>query len=116
MMRDAFIYHIASIVDWQKAIEQGAYAADLLEKEGFIHASTREQIPGTAKIYFAGRADLVVLEIESAKLVSEIKYEKAPNGLDFPHIYGPINLEAVSGTQSLSVLDSGDLQLGEKHG
>lgn len=47
--------------------------------------------------YFAGRDDLVLLEIDPARLRAELKYEPAPDGELFPHVYGPLNIDAVVG-------------------
>lgn len=94
-MSERWIYHITPIKDWEKAIEVGLYSADTLAVEGFIHASTKAQVLDTANYLFAGKPGLVLLKIDSHKVAAEIKYEAAPNGLRFPHIYGPLNLDAV---------------------
>lgn len=94
-MSERWIYHITALKDWEKAIEDGSYSADTLAVEGFIHASTKAQVLDTANYLFVGKPGLVLLKIDSNKVAAEIKYEVAPNGLKFPHIYGSLNLEAV---------------------
>ncbi len=94
-MSERWIYHITPLKDWEKAIEDGSYSADTLAVEGFIHASTKEQVLDTANYLFAGISGLVLLKIDTNKVAVEIKYEAVPNGLKFPHIYGPLNLDAV---------------------
>lgn len=94
-MKEKIIYHITSLVEWEQALEAGVYTADSLASEGFIHASTSEQVQGTANYLFVGKHGLVVLEIDAERVPVEIKYELAPNGLTFPHIYGPLNIDAV---------------------
>jgi uncharacterized protein (DUF952 family) len=89
------IYHITTIAAWQAARRAGAYTADSLAAEGFIHCSTREQVPGTAERYFHGQPGLCLLELASAHVKHEIRYEAVPGGMVFPHIYGEINLDAV---------------------
>lgn len=90
------IFHICSKSDWQKAISKGYYEAESLKTEGFIHASRSEQVAHTANRIFRGKKDLLLLYIDAEKLKSELKIEKA-NDLaeEFPHVYGPINIEAV---------------------
>lgn len=90
----AHILHITTPADWQAALEAGIYGADSLETEGFIHCSTAQQIVATANRFYAGQSDLLLLHIDPQALAAELRWEMA-DGQDFPHIYGPINLDAV---------------------
>jgi uncharacterized protein (DUF952 family) len=91
------ILHITGQKDWQKALEEGAYLADTLAEQGFIHCCLDSQLEGVLREWFAGATDLVLLEIESDRLASPLKFESTPDGQEkFPHVYGPINLEAVA--------------------
>ena len=57
-------------------------------------------MPGVLKRYYNGVKDLVKLKIETEKLTSQLKYELAPSVKEeFPHIYGPINTNAVVGVE-----------------
>lgn len=100
------IYHIAFRTDWDAAAAAGEYRVSsrgrTLEDEGFLHASTENQVTGVANAFYADAEDLVVLIIEPELLAAPLKYEPAP-GTDqlFPHIYGPLNLDAVVGTAEL---------------
>jgi uncharacterized protein (DUF952 family) len=98
------IYHITSRSAWIEARERGDYRAESLSTEGFIHCSTEEQVLPVAHQYFEGQNDLVLLVIESALLKPNLKWEPpaegapppgVPEGDLFPHIYGPINLDAI---------------------
>lgn len=90
------IYHIAPLNKWREALESGLYSADSLEKNGFIHCCTKEQTEGVLKTWFRGELDLILLEIDPALLSVEVKYEDSDGtGELFPHIYGPLNLDAV---------------------
>jgi uncharacterized protein (DUF952 family) len=98
------IYHITSRTAWDKARESGTYRAESLETEGFIHCSTEEQVVPVAEKYYKGQGSLILLVIEPDRLTSDLKWEPpaegtpppgVPAGALFPHIYGPINLEAV---------------------
>ena len=102
------ILHITSKKEWLEARERGGYVAPSLQTEGFIHCSTEKQVLHVANAFYRGRNDLVLLKLDEAKLNSEVKWEP-PAGLPapgisesdkFPHVFGPINLTAVS-----SVLD-----------
>lgn len=90
------IYHITPLSKWREALESGMYKADSLEKDGFIHCCTKDQTEGILKTWFQGESDLVLLEIDQALLSAEVKYEDSHgSGELFPHIYGPLNLDAV---------------------
>ena len=98
------IYHITSRQAWNDARERGEYRAESLESEGFIHCSTESQVVPVAQKYYKGAQDLYLLVIEPALLSSDLKWEPPSGGAPpagvsegdlFPHIYGPINLDAV---------------------
>jgi uncharacterized protein (DUF952 family) len=94
------IVHLTERSLWEEARSRGTYEISTrgrtLQEEGFIHCSTREQLPGTAARFFAGVPDLVVLVIDPARLDVPLKYEApAPGAEEFPHVYGPIPVDAV---------------------
>lgn len=92
------IYHITSGSEWQKALQDGQYSAPSLSQEGFIHASTGEQVAGTANLFFQGQRELVLLVVDTSRLLVEVRFDAVhAHGIEqfFPHIYGPINLDAV---------------------
>lgn len=90
------ILHIARQTDWEKALAAGSYTADSLASEGFIHCSTPAQVLGPANELYRGQADLRLLVIDPAKITAELVYEDCyETGQAFPHIYGPLNLDAV---------------------
>jgi len=98
----ATIYHLTTREEWQQAQKKGRYEATSLGEEGFIHASEERQIPGVMQRYFQGRSGLIKLVIDTAKLTAPLYYDWSPSLEDtFPHIYGPINLDAVTGVEEL---------------
>jgi uncharacterized protein (DUF952 family) len=97
----AIILHIATRPAWDAACASGSYRPPSLELEGFIHCSTHAQVVGTANKYFRGRTDLVLLWIDEARLAAAVRYESpaapdARTGQLFPHVYGPIAVDAVA--------------------
>lgn len=88
------ILHICSRPDWERAQQEGEYAAASLAVEGFIHCSTPAQVVKTANRFYLGQPDLVLLVIAPGHVAAKIQYEAADADL-FPHVYGPINLDAV---------------------
>ncbi|MEY9931635.1 uncharacterized protein (DUF952 family) [Catenulispora sp. GP43] len=102
------IYHIALRTDWADAQAAGQYHVSTrgvtVEQEGFIHASTAGQVEGVANRYYADVAaeDLVLLVIDPERLTAPLKYDPVPGAAEpFPHIYGPLNVDAVTGTVEL---------------
>jgi len=90
------IFHITNRADWAAAQAAGAYTADSLASEGFIHCSTAVQVLATADRIFRGRRDLLLLSIDSARVKPEIRHENLEGGTQlFPHIYGALALDAV---------------------
>jgi uncharacterized protein (DUF952 family) len=94
------IFHITTQEHWQAAQGRGVYHCPSLEKEGFIHCSKREQVLKVANTYYRGQHDLVLLCISPPKVEAAIRHELPAEGNGggyqrFPHIYGPLNLDAV---------------------
>jgi len=94
------ICHLTTKDAWVAAVWTDAYRDASLQTEGFIHASTPEQAVDTANRYYAARNDLVLVAVDTDRLQSELRWDHAASvGQEFPHIYGPLNLDAV--TQAL---------------
>ena len=90
------IYHIAGKNDWLEAKHKGFYSCESLKNEGFIHCSTQQQIIPVANRFYKGAKNLVLLQLDEEKVNQKIKYENLESGEElFPHIYGPINPDAV---------------------
>ena len=106
------IYHIATGADWARAQRDGEYTTSTrgvtLEEQGFIHASTAEQVAPVANMFYQGLDDLLVLVIDAERVAAEIRYEEVPGSeAPFPHIYGALNLDAVVGTRPLAAGEDG---------
>ena len=97
------ILHITSRKAWIDATRAGRYVAPSLESDGFIHGSTLRQVLPVAEKFYRGQNGLVLLEIDPKRLASEVRWEPpagealpgVPPEDTFPHIYGPVNLDAV---------------------
>ena len=92
------IYHLTTRSAWQSALSRGSYTADSLTSQGFIHCSLAVQVARSANKFFHGQSDLVLLSIAEERVAAPLKNENLEGGADlFPHIYGPLNLDAVVG-------------------
>lgn len=91
------VFHICLQQDWDHARLEGRYAPPSLETQGFIHASTREQILPSAERFFAHtREPLVLLAIKTADLATGVLRWEAPaeaplSSARFPHLYAPLS-------------------------
>ena len=101
----SIIYHLAFRSDWEAAVTEGEYRAPSLAEEGFIHASSDEaQMLQVAARLFAGRTDLLALDVDTERLPegSPLVREPSRSGEIYPHVYGPINLHAVVRIRALA--------------
>ena len=104
----AIIHHLTSREGWAAGQAAGEYEASSLAAEGFIHCSgDEEQTLRVVERLYAGVSGLLVLDIDTEKLTSELKREiSARSGEMYPHVYGKINLDSVVGVRYVT-LDSG---------
>jgi glutathione S-transferase len=100
------IFHISTEADWARAQAEGRYSLSTrgltLAQVGFVHCAFEEQVARVANVFFRGAAKLVVLRIAIDRLNAEVRYEDLEGGHElFPHVYGPLNLDAVVGVMPL---------------
>jgi uncharacterized protein (DUF952 family) len=90
------VYKIAPEALWREAERNGRFTgAPIDTADGFIHFSTAGQARETAARHFAGQADLLLIAVDTAKLGDALKYEVSRGGALFPHLYAPLDLDAV---------------------
>jgi len=96
------IYKIAARGAWQQAERARRYegSADDL-RDGFIHFSAAEQLAGTLAKHFAGQEGLVLVAVNADALGDQLKWEPSRGRDLFPHLYGPLALDAVIGVVDL---------------
>jgi len=107
------IVRIARETDWERAQTEGLYAPPELERDGFIHLSKPEQVSGPANALYSDEHGLALLWIDPARLEAELSYEPPAPGapVTFPHLYGPLNLDAVVGVVQLEPWKRGEFRL-----
>lgn len=105
------ILHITTQSDWQRAVELGEYRGDTLDTEGFIHCSAPRQILGVAEAYYSGRDGLLLLGIDPERVAAPVRWEAINVPEQFPHIYGPLNVDAVVSVWPFEPLPDGRFEL-----
>ena len=109
------IVHLCTQAAWLAAQETGAYRADSLESEGFIHCSSPEQVEAVANHFYRGQEGLVLLRIDPERVAAEIRWEDLYEaGEEFPHIYGPLETAAVVAVRGFNPGPDGYFSLGEE--
>ena len=117
-MSKRLVYHLVAQSCWRRDAGNGHYRPPGLAREGFIHCCGEvDLLVPLAGDYFAGLAEpLLVLVIDSARLAHQLRFEApAPipgggtthlvHGRLFPHLYGPLNLDAVVRIETLPRID-----------
>lgn len=102
LLHKPYIYHLALQSDWENALTNscGLYEMSTLgvtlAQQGYIHCSYANQVNRIANFIYRGTPNVILLTIDPAKLLSPVKSENLEGGTElFPHIYGPLNLNAV---------------------
>ncbi len=93
------LVHLCPAADWSAAQIRGRVHPESLDLVGFVHLSTPAQVHLPANRLFHGRDDLVLLHIDPARLDSPLRWEPGvatdPESMLFPHVYGPLPVQAV---------------------
>jgi uncharacterized protein (DUF952 family)/ribosomal protein S18 acetylase RimI-like enzyme len=99
-MASDVLVHLVEPADWRAALSVGAVRPPSLESVGFVHLSTPEQVHLPAERLYPGRRDLVLLVVDSRRLIDPVRFEEGvpadPGGTLFPHLYGPLPVSAVT--------------------
>jgi uncharacterized protein (DUF952 family) len=94
---DAVTYHLVAADYWRGQHDGAEYVPEAFAADGFIHCTDGAQnLIDTANRYYRDDPrEFVALVIDQAKVLAEIRYEDVAR--IYPHIYGPLNRDAVVG-------------------
>ncbi|MDT5009964.1 MAG: hypothetical protein QOH57_1581 [Mycobacterium sp.] len=96
------LLHLCSPADLAEARRRGEHRPGSLSDVGFVHLSTPEQVHLPANRLYAGRTDLVLLHLDPGRLGASVRWEPGdpsdPTSMLFPHLYGPVPLDAIVAT------------------
>jgi len=113
------IFHVTTARHWAEAQAAGDYRVSTrgktLDDVGFIHGSFGHQYPRIGALIFRNSSEpLVVLVINPERLGVPIVVEDTTGaGEEFPHIYGPLPIEAVVDVLNARIDAAGDLVVDE---
>jgi uncharacterized protein (DUF952 family) len=104
------VYQIAILDNFINASKNNSYIPDDFDTSGFIYCTGEPETTLLVLEDYFGQVinEILLLRIAKDKLISPIKFEDpAPligggtshikQGVVFPHIYGPLNLDAITG-------------------
>ncbi len=95
------VHHLVRAIDWSDGTGT-KYSPPSLSEEGFIHFSTSEQVPQTVERYYRNVDDLLVVTVDVDKLAAELRWEDLAGHGEFPHLYGALNMDAVTDVRRYS--------------
>lgn len=102
------VYKILPRAEWTAAAAAGRFEGSAVDRrDGYIHFSTAAQAFETARRYFAGLPDLVVLEVEGDDLGPALKWEPSRGGDLFPHLHGPLEVIHIRAVHEAPLDDDG---------
>ncbi|WP_245297270.1 DUF952 domain-containing protein [Rhizobium oryziradicis] len=102
------VYKIVPAQLWLEAQDNGQFSGAPIDvADGFIHFSTAAQARETARLYFSGQSDLLLVAVDGASLGAALVFEPSRHGDLFPHLYGPLPLSAVLWQKPLPVGQDG---------
>jgi uncharacterized protein (DUF952 family) len=104
------LFHVTTRSAWTAALASGSYHPPSLDTEGFIHFSGDKQWLTSANRFFRGQAGLVLLVVRADRLCARLVYESA-DGEQFPHLYGELNVDAVTDVFELPLAPDGSIRL-----
>lgn len=107
-------YKIVDAAEWRAAVAEGRYdGAPVDLADGYIHMSTQAQLAETAQRHFAGRENLLLLDVDLTGLGDDLVWEPSRGGALFPHLYAPLAVSAVVATRTLNVTAEGEMTIGD---
>ncbi len=90
-----FIYHVVLPDVWERFKSRPSYQPESLTTEGFIHCSYPGQLEGVLERYYSGVEKVLILKIETEKLLAKLVKEPSTNSEMYPHLYGRLNHNAI---------------------
>jgi uncharacterized protein (DUF952 family) len=106
--RVRMIYKICPASAWREAERQGVFRGSPVDiSDGYIHFSTASQVAETARKHFVGQTGLFLIAVDADRLGDALRWERSRNDELFPHLYGELDLGAVTGVLSLRARSDG---------
>lgn len=94
-------YHLVPSPVWQERGSAATFVPEAYEQDGFIHTTNGlDPLLDVANRYYTSDTrPYMVLVLDTTRLTSELRYDD--DARIFPHIYGPLNIDAVIGSLAI---------------
>lgn len=108
----AVIYHMTPRALWEEQAALPGFAPPSLADEGFIHCTAEPDrlLLVANRFYRDLPGAFIIVRIAPERLTVALRWEMADDHL-FPHIYGPLNRDAVEQTIEFPRLADGTFQM-----
>lgn len=111
-MKDDLIFHLVKKNEWKENKKDSRYSPESLESEGFIRCSTGKYVEDAANKLYKGEKDVLLIIINTTLVEPELRYERdEETDVKQPHIYGPLNMDAVIDKIELATEDDGTFEI-----
>jgi uncharacterized protein (DUF952 family) len=108
------IYKICPASAWREAERQGVYRGSAVDlRDGFVHFSTASQLAETVAKHFFGQTGLFLIAVDADALGEALRWEPSRNEELFPHLYGELDLGAVTDVLELRTRPDGTHEIPE---
>ena len=98
--------HVLSGPEWMLALATGRHSPPRLTEQGFLHCCTPGQLGFVAARHFAGRSGMLVMRFRPELCDGDLEWVRSePDQEPFPHLRGPIPVDAVLEVALLEALD-----------
>jgi uncharacterized protein (DUF952 family) len=86
------VYKIIDAAVWGEAVAAGVFKGAAIDlQDGYIHLSDESQVETTARLYFAGQRNLLLVAFDPAIFGESLVWEASRGGALFPHVYATLN-------------------------
>ena len=106
-MSERTTLHLTPREIWEQQAGNVEYVPEAYETDGFIHCTDGDDnLLHVANLYYRlDPREFVVLTLAVERITSDVKYEDSDQ--IYPHIYGPLNTEAVVGLRTAERSEDG---------
>ena len=83
------IYKILRAAEWAEFSNNCHYRGTTTDRtDGFIHFAGSDQVNSVIATYFKGAGLVYILEYKASSFGASLRWEVAPSGELYPHVYG----------------------------
>ncbi len=109
-----YVYKIVTKALWDRAqLRDEVPGMPIDDADGYLHFSTRDQLPDTLRLYFAGQSELEILVVATSDVKEALRWEVSRGGALFPHLYAPLKRDRILRHASVDVDKNGECVIPE---